>query len=110
MERDVLTLQREFQPFHFPETTDMQTTDHDTIKQWVEDRGGVPAVVTDTADDDGGGLLRIDFPDADGVSENLSTISWEQFFETFEDSELAFLYQEETSDGETSRFNKFVAR
>ena len=41
---------------------------------------------------------------------HLEAISWEQFFEVFDENELAFLYQDKTSSGDTSRFNKFVNR
>ena len=37
-------------------------------------------------------------------------VDWDAFFGTFEDRRLAFLYQEETKDGERSRFNKFISR
>lgn len=87
------------------------TTDHDEIREWVEERGGQPAYVESTEDADSG-LLRIDFPDegnGDGGDENLEDVSWDEFFETFEDEDLAFLYQE-TDEGETSYFNKFVSR
>ena len=88
----------------------MQTTDHDTIRKWVEDRGGVPAGVEDTGREDGPGILRIDFPDSSGDDGNLVTTSWDVFFEKFEEKKLAFVYQEETSDGDVSRFNRFVSR
>lgn len=85
------------------------TTDHDTIKKWVEARDGEPSVVEETEDSgSGGGLLRINFPDYD--ENNLKSISWDKFFEIFDDSKLEFLYQEETSDGEQSRFSKFVKK
>jgi hypothetical protein len=42
--------------------------------------------------------------------DTLEEITWDEFFETFEASDLAFLYQEETKDGELSRFSKFVSR
>ena len=79
------------------------TTDHDTIREWAEERDGRPARVEGTGDDDddGGGLLRIDFGDED---ENLEEISWDEFFEEFEDSNLALVYEE---DG---RFSKLVDR
>lgn len=80
------------------------TTDHDTIRRWVEDRGGRPARVEGLED---GGLLRIDFGEPE---ERLEEISWEKFFETFENNKLAFLYQEKLDEGATSRFNKFVDR
>ncbi|WP_164101638.1 hypothetical protein [Candidatus Laterigemmans baculatus] len=87
-----------------------RTTDHDTIRQWVEARKAVPATVKGTAEgDEEAGLLRIDFPDAT-PDPNLEPISWEDFFEKFEESRLAFLYQEKTDDGSLSRFCKFVSR
>lgn len=84
-----------------------RTTDHETIRQWAEERDGEPATVEDTAADDEPGVLRFDFQDGD---ESLEQIGWDAFFETFEESDLAMVYQEETSDGEESRFFKFVSR
>ena len=83
------------------------TTDHDEIRRWIEARGGRPASVAETGDRDDPGVLRVDFGDED---EGLQEISWEEFFRAFDENELAFLYQDETSDGEQSRFNKFVRR
>jgi hypothetical protein len=37
-------------------------------------------------------------------------ISCEDFFEKFDEENLAMVYQEENADGETSYFCKFVAR
>jgi hypothetical protein len=85
------------------------TTDHDTIKKWVEERGGSPASVKGTANDDEAGVLRIDFPDYSG-KDSLEHISWDEFFEKFDEKKLAFLYQDEMRDGEESRFFKFVSR
>jgi hypothetical protein len=81
------------------------TTDHDTIRTWAEARDGRPARVADTGDE--GGILRIDFKEPD---DGLEEIDWDTFFEVFEDRKLAFLYQDETAGGGTSRFNKFVSR
>ncbi|HJP97133.1 MAG TPA: hypothetical protein VJ862_01100 [Rhodanobacteraceae bacterium] len=83
-----------------------QTTDHGKIRRWAEMRGGKPATVSGTAADDKAGILRIAFTD----DENLEMIDWDEFFDKFDEANLAFLYQEETSDGEPSRFFKFVAR
>ena len=47
------------------------------------------------------------FPEPD---EKLEVISWDDFFETFEDRQLALIYQDKTSDGKQSRFSKFVRR
>lgn len=84
------------------------TTDHDVIRAWAEARGGAPAAVGDTEDDGSGiGVLRIEFRDDSGALED---VDWEPFFQTFDDSGLAFVYQEKTSDGSVSRFNRFVRR
>ncbi|MBN8909593.1 MAG: hypothetical protein J0H99_24030, partial [Rhodospirillales bacterium] len=72
------------------------TTDHDFIQEWAEARGGQPTRVRGTEGKDGSGILRIDF---DKPEESLEPISWDDFFETFEDRELAFLYQDKTADG-----------
>jgi hypothetical protein len=85
------------------------TTDHEIIKQWAEDRGGKPADVKGTGSGEDPGILRIDFP-GHGDDDRLEEISWDEFFEKFEENNLAFLYQDKTADGETSRFFKFVRR
>jgi hypothetical protein len=85
------------------------TTDHDAIRRWVEERGGKPARVKGTGDRDDPGLLRIDFPGYSGA-ERLEPISWDEFFEKFDERHLAFLFQEKLKSGETSRFFKFVRR
>jgi hypothetical protein len=85
------------------------TTDHDEIRRWVEERGGRPARVRATGSDDDPGILRIDYPGR-GDDEALEEISWEDFFEAFEENNLAFLYQEKTKEGSESRFSKFVSR
>lgn len=84
------------------------TTDHDEIRQWVDERGGWPAQAKGTASAaDEAGVLRIAF-DADEAS--LERISWEAFFDKFDQEALAFLYQERTADGQPSRFFKLVRR
>lgn len=80
------------------------TTDHDEIRRWAEERDGRPSRVKGTGE---GGVLRIDFGDKD---DSLEEIAWDEFFEVFEDSGLAMVYQEETKDGSVSRFNKLVRR
>jgi hypothetical protein len=87
------------------------TTDHATIRRWVEARDGRPARVKATAGGEpgsgSGGILRIDFREPD---EALEELSWEAFFEIFDRNRLAFLHQDKTADGSTSRFFKFVER
>ncbi len=86
-----------------------RTTDHQTIREWAEDRGGQPATVTATERDDRPGVLRIDFPGRSGEG-TLEHISWEDFFQKFDCANLALVYQDRTADGEQSRFCKFVNR
>ncbi len=85
-----------------------KTTDHSVIRKWVEERGGKPATVKGTAKRGEAGLLRIDFPGYSG-EDTLEHISWEDFFDKFEQSKLAFLYQEDVH-GKVSRFNKLITR
>ena len=84
------------------------TTDHEEIRRWVEERGGNPAVVKGTESRDSA-LLRIDYPGFSGEGK-LEPIEWEEFFEIFDENNLAFLYQEQTADGGESRFSKFISR
>ena len=85
------------------------TTDHKTIREWAESRGGKPATVKRTEKEGEVGVLRIDFPGYRGES-SLEEITWDEFFQKFDEKNLAFLYQEHTSSGEESRFFKLVSR
>ncbi len=85
------------------------TTDHETIRQWVEDRGGKPAVVKSTHKGKETGIIRIDFPGYSG-KDTLEEISWDEFFRKFDEANLAFVYEDETSTGQKSNFNKLVKR
>lgn len=82
------------------------TTDHDTIKKWAESRNGKPAVITREGEETE--ILRIDFPGF--AEENLQEIEWSKWFDIFDNNELAFVYQEETKEGQRSNFNKIVNR
>lgn len=77
------------------------TTHHEVIRQWAEDRGGVPATVAGTEHEDHLGVLRFDFGDD---NDRLRRVSWEEWFATFDSRELNFIYQEERSDGRQSNF------
>ncbi|HZS77664.1 MAG TPA: hypothetical protein VFA41_13715 [Ktedonobacteraceae bacterium] len=85
------------------------TTDHDVIRKWAEERGGKPATVERTESGGEPGVLRIDFPGYSGKG-SLVEISWDEWFQKFDEKHLAFLYQDETSGGEQSRFFKLVSR
>ena len=86
------------------------TTNHDEIRKWAEQRGGHSARVKGTENKDGdGGLLRIDYPGYSGEN-SLEEISWDEFFDEFDEKGLAFLHQDKNQDGKESRFSKLVAR
>lgn len=84
------------------------TIDHDEIQQWAEERDAQPACVKGTGNKNDVGMLRLDFP---GYSEDkLQPITWDEFFEKFDERGLALVYQEKTAGGERSNFNKLVSR
>ena len=78
-----------------PTATSQVTTDHDEIRRWAEDRGGRPAHVKRTGKPDDPGILRIDFPGYTGEG-SLEEVSWDEWFDKFDERGLAFLYQETT--------------
>lgn len=85
------------------------TQDHDEIRKWAEKRGAVPSEVAGTENRDEPGLLRFAFPRAKRRNDdNLEEISWDQFFEKFDRSNLEMVYQEKTASGRESNFNKLV--
>ncbi len=86
------------------------TTNHKTIRKWAEERGGKPATVQETEyAGEEVGILRIDFPGGSG-NPPLMEISWDQFFEKFDEAGLAMVYQDQKMDGEQSTFCKFIRR
>ena len=81
------------------------TTDHETIRKWVEERGGRPARVKGTEGRNDPGLLRIDYPGFSG-EDSLEEISWDEWFDGFDQHKLAFLHEDEKD----SRFSKLISR
>lgn len=65
------------------------TTDHDEIRRWAEERGGRPALAREHEPLG----LRIEFPE--DRESGLLLISWEEFFEKFDEDNLVFLYRDE---------------
>lgn len=84
-------------------------TDHDQIRQWVEERHAHPACVKGTDTDDGSCLLRIDFPGYSG-EQSLQSIPWDQWFRVFDDRKLALIVEDKMADGKPGNFNKLVSR
>ena len=81
------------------------TTDHDEIRKWVEQHDGKPTTVKGTQSGGEAGVLRIDFPGG-ARSDVLEHISWDEWLKKFDDSGLAFLYQERKASSEDSTFLK----
>lgn len=84
------------------------TRDHDEIRRWAEERGGKPSHVQRTGSGEDVGILRIDFPGYSGEG-SLEPITWEQWFEKFDQQGLSLIYEEETAGGARSNFNKIVS-
>jgi hypothetical protein len=77
--------------------------------QWAEARGAVPAEVRGTEKGGEAGILRFEFPTAPKRNDSeLEEISWDEFFEKFDERNLELVFQEKTADGEQSNFNKLV--
>lgn len=86
---------------------DKTTTNHDVIKNWVEERDAKPAIVIGTkTHTNRKGLLRISFPGY--AEENVREISWEKFFQIFDERDLVFQFQETKRNGEPSYFCKIT--
>lgn len=79
------------------------TIDHDEIRRWAEQRKGKPAIVRGT------GIIRLDFPGFSG-EKSLAPISWDKWFERFDESNLALVIEETTARGQKSNFNKLIGR
>jgi hypothetical protein len=81
------------------------TTDHNQIRRWAERHGGKPAAVKSTHRGGDPGILRLMFPKAPHSEHDaLEEISWDEFFEKFDESKLALVYEDE------SNFSKLVKR
>ena len=80
----------------------LATRSREVIEQWAAERGGHPATVPGTEHEGRPGVLRIAFTD-DGDS-RLQEIPWDDWFRSFDDRLLVFLYQENKTDGSPSTF------
>lgn len=84
-------------------------TDHREIRRWAEERRARPAAVRSTLSDDYIGMIRLDFPGYRG-EDSLQEISWDEWFEDFDDRNLALVVDDQAADGELSNFHKLVRR
>ena len=84
-------------------------TEHDEIRNWADERGAVPSCVKGTGGGEDAGMIRLDFPGYSG-EESLQQISWDEWFEKFDENDLALVVQDTTAEGQKSNFNKLVKR
>jgi len=80
----------------------LATRSHEVIRQWAEGRQAVPTTVESTQREGRAGVLRLDFPGYGG--NELGELTWDEWFETFDDRNLVFIYQEHKTDGSPSNF------
>ena len=78
------------------------TTDNSRIRTWIEARGGYPARIRNAKDAE---TVRVDFDTTKPQEE----ISWDEFFQGFDGSRLAFLHRTKAQD-EVARLGKIVRR
>jgi hypothetical protein len=72
------------------------------IQHWAEDRKAQPATIEGGNESDRPRVLRFDFPGYGGQS--LHAISWDDWFRTFDERDLVFLFQEHQKAGNDSNF------
>jgi len=80
----------------------LATREHAVIQAWVEERGGVPATVPGTEHEGRAGVLRFKFDDAE--NDRIAEIAWDEWFRTFDERNLVFVYQQRKADGNQSNF------
>ncbi|MEV5412815.1 Rho termination factor N-terminal domain-containing protein [Thermopolyspora sp. NPDC052614] len=78
------------------------TTGHEVIRQWAGSRDATPSTVKGTEHEGRPGVLRFDFPGYGG--DKLRHVTWDEWFGTFDQRGLNFIYQESRSDGTPSNF------
>jgi hypothetical protein len=78
------------------------TTNHDVITQWAENRGAKPAAAPGTEHGDRPGVLTFDFPGYGGA--DLQATSWDDWFRSFDERDVHFIYQESRAGGGESNF------
>lgn len=94
----------------YPEVmTDFRTIEHRVVREWAEKRGLVPTTIRGTWGSDLPTPLQLTEPEADADPARIE-LTWDQFFEIFEDRQLAFTYQDDDVSGVPSQYYKFERR
>src|SRR3979411_2338208 len=79
----------------------LATRNHDVIRRWAEERGATAATVPGREHDGHLGVLTFDFPGYGG--ERLQHVSWDEWFRTFDERSLVFVFQEHLKAGASSK-------
>ena len=82
------------------------TIDHKEIREWIEEQNGMPAVLTETSEDEEDGvesadMLHISF---DPNDPNMVEMEWDEFFERFDNDNLALVYDDIIPKGTLPEF------
>src|SRR3954471_24896075 len=79
------------------------TIDHGEIRNWIESRGGIPAisVIKD---------IKIPIINFAGVSPLATDVTWEEWFRIFDEDHYAFVCKGTRVDGMPSRFCQLIPR
>lgn len=84
------------------------TRDHDVIKAWAGERNAEPATVESTRRGSRAGVLRFRFRGNEkGDNSRLQDVDWNTWFRTFDEREVAMLFQEKLRNGNQSNFFRF---
>lgn len=69
------------------------TTDNDEIRTWIEDHDGVPVIIKGVVEDKGESpeMLHVSFGP---MSPDMEEMDWDEFFERFENENLALVYDD----------------
>lgn len=82
----------------------LATRSHEVIRKWAEERNATPATIPGRRYDGRPGVLRFDFPGYGGRT--LEHVRWEEWFRTFDERNLVFVFQEHMRAGNMSNFFK----
>jgi hypothetical protein len=84
------------------------TIDHHTIRDWAEQRAGYPVHVLGSEGE--ADAIRVHCPlhSRDSGVEQLERITWDAFFDEFDERRLCFVYQERTPTGRLSHVSRLI--
>jgi hypothetical protein len=84
--------------------TFLHTTDHETIRAWIEDNDAFPVEITS---DEGVRVIELVFGEPVAI-EGVTKLLWEEFFDRFDTEGYVFEYLEEIVPGEEATAYNFL--